>query len=423
MAEEELSANALVDAKNEYTKLLTSYLTPCITEGFISLYEDAKNEKEEKRNDSRYDDYSEIQIFQDFIKKIPKWNQDIIDKESDRIIQRSKCDWLERLLYGVFVSNAKVLSIVRIQPKKDDKMKLKIPKLRNFIHKSYIECGRELYKVAYLFDDEDITTIEKQKNVRDINSIVRDGIVEAVRKLLPIQDILKDCIGNIGGENTTIQSETTDNGNSEDMFRKFTNSNKLKNGIDEIHSDNEKKLENDNQSIISLAREQCEDSIVSHKSTNSLKKEDSIISHKSSGSSPKKERQNIEQTGTEPVNEYKLKYENTVFPEQKDESLVSFKDDSQSVISHLETSVVSQQSEISNISKISEITNPNTKNMRIGSSIIRNKDRRKMMVQEQMKQMKKKEPNVEKVKRIHDDNEIISYDLPDYVQEEYISDN
>ncbi len=423
MVEEELSANALVDAKNEYTKLLTSYLTPCITEGFISLYEDAKNEKEEKRNDSRYDDYSEIQIFQDFIKKIPKWNQDIIDKESDRIIQRSKCDWLERLLYGVFVSNAKVLSIVRIQPKKDDKMKLKIPKLRNFIHKSYIECGRELYKVAYLFDDEDITTIEKQKNVRDINSIVRDGIVEAVRKLLPIQDILKDCIGNIGGENTTIQSETTDNGNSEDMFRKFTNSNKLKNGIDEIHSDNEKKLENDNQSIISLAREQCEDSIVSHKSTNSLKKEDSIISHKSSGSSPKKERQNIEQTGTEPVNEYKLKYENTVFPEQKDESLVSFKDDSQSVISHLETSVVSQQSEISNISKISEITNPNTKNMRIGSSIIRNKDRRKMMVQEQMKQMKKKEPNVEKVKRIHDDNEIISYDLPDYVQEEYISDN
>ena len=210
MAEEELSANALVDAKNEYTKLLTSYLTPCITEGFISLYDDAKTEKEEKQHDSRYDDYSDIQIFQDFIKKIPKWNQDIIDKESDRIIQRSKCDWLDRLLYGVFVSNAKVLSIVRIQPKNNDKMKLKIPKLRNFIHKCYVECGRELYKVAYLFDDEDITSIEKQKNVRDINSIVRDGVVEAVRKLLPIQDILKDCIGNIGGENTmnsTIQSD------------------------------------------------------------------------------------------------------------------------------------------------------------------------------------------------------------------------
>ena len=432
MAEEELSANALVDAKNEYTKLLTSYLTPCITEGFISLYDDAKNEKEEKRNDSRYDDYSEIQIFQDFIKKIPKWNQDIIDKESDRIIQRSKCDWLDRLLYGVFVSNAKVLSIVRIQPKKDDKMRLKIPKLRNFVHKCYVECGRELYKVAYLFDDEDITSIEKQKNIRDINSIVREGVIEAVRRLLPIQDILKDCIGNIGGENTmnsTIQSEATggDGRDSEDIFRKFTSSNKLKKGIEEIHSETEGLFEGEeSESIVSAVEKgQREESVVSHRSTHSLKKEkeedsiisqksarslkkekdeESVISQKSSRSSSKKERQ-IEKKGSEPEKE------SAVIPEQKEESLVSIKDESQSVIPHQqETSVVSHQS---------ERTNPNIKKIRPPSTIIRNKDRRKMMEQEQ----RKREPTVEKVERTHDNDEIISYDLQDYVEEEYISEN
>lgn len=440
MAEEELSANALVDAKNEYTKLLTSYLTPCITEGFISLYEDAKNEKEEKRNDSRYDDYSEIQIFQDFIKKIPKWNQDIIDKESDRIIQRSKCDWLDRLLYGVFVSNAKVLSIVRIQPKKDDKMRLKIPKLRNFVHKCYVECGRELYKVAYLFDDEDITSIEKQKNIRDINSIVREGVIEAVRRLLPIQDILKDCIGNIGGENTmnsTIQSEATggDGRESEDIFRKFTSSNKLKKGIEEIHSETEGLFEGEeSESIVSavekgqredsvvshmssssLKKEKEEDSIISQKSARSLKKEkdeESVISQKSSRSSSKKERQ-IEKTGSEPENERRLKEESTVIPEQKEESLVSIKDKSQSVVHHQETSVLSQRSEMS------ERTNPNIKKIRPPSTIIRNKDRRKMMEQEQ----RKREPTVEKMERTRDNDEIISYDLQDYVEEEYISDN
>ena len=440
MAEEELSANALVDAKNEYTKLLTSYLTPCITEGFISLYEDAKNEKEEKRNDSRYDDYSEIQIFQDFIKKIPKWNQDIIDKESDRIIQRSKCDWLDRLLYGVFVSNAKVLSIVRIQPKKDDKMRLKIPKLRNFVHKCYVECGRELYKVAYLFDDEDITSIEKQKNIRDINSIVREGVIEAVRRLLPIQDILKDCIGNIGGENTmnsTIQSEATggDGRDSEDIFRKFTSSNKLKKGIEEIHSETEGLFEGEeSESIVSavengqqeesvishmlsssLKKEKEEDSIISQKSARSLKKEkdeESVISQKSSRSSSKKERQ-IEKTGSEPENERRLKEESTVIPEQKEESLVSIKDESQSVVHHQETSVLSQRSEMS------ERTNPNIKKIRPPSTIIRNKDRRKMMEQEQ----RKREPTVEKMERTRDNDEIISYDLQDYVEEEYISDN
>lgn len=431
MAEEELSANALVDAKNEYTKLLTSYLTPCITEGFISLYDDAKNEKEEKKKDSRYDDYSEIQIFQDFIKKIPKWNQDIIDKESERIVQKSKCEWLDRLLYGVFVSNAKVLSIVRIQPKNNDKMRLKIPKLRNFIHRCYIECGRELYKVAYLFDDEDITSIEKQKNVRDINSIVREGVVEAVRKLLPIQDILKDCIGNIGGENT-LQSEATANGgDSEELFRKFTSSNKLKKGIEEIHSETEGLLEmEDSESEESLAQEQLEESIVSQKSArSSSKKEESVVSHRSTRSLKKEEESVIshkstrsssqmEQKGSAPEKERMLKEEIAVFPEQKEESLVSRKDESQSVVSYKETSVVSHRSEISNVSKTSEITNPMIKKIRT-SSIIRNKDRRKMIEQEQ----KKREPTVEKVERTRDNDEIISYDLQDYVQEEYISDN
>ena len=445
MAEEELSANALVDAKNEYTKLLTSYLTPCITEGFISLYEDAKNEKEEKRKDSRYDDYSEIQIFQDFIKKIPKWNQDIIDKESDRIIQRSKCDWLERLLYGVFVSNAKVLSIVRIQPKKDDKMRLKIPKLRNFIHKCYVECGRELYKVAYLFDDEDITSIEKQKNVRDINSIVREGVIEAVRKLLPIQDILKDCIGNIGGENTmnsTIQSETTGGGDSEELFRKFASSNKMKKGIEEIHSETEGLLEEESQSVVSAVERGAEESFVSQKSSRSLKKgekEESVVSHRSA-SSLRKEKDNDDEedeesyvskrssrssSKKEPKPEKEpmmVKEESAVIPEQKEESLVSLKEESQSVAHHQETSVVSHRSEMSNVSKVSERTNPSIKKIRT-SSIIRNKDRRRME-QEQLEQMRRKlEPNVEKVERTRDENEIISYDLQDYVQEEYISDN
>ena len=42
-----------------------------------------------------------------------------------------------------------------------------------------------------------------------------------------------------------------------------------------------------------------------------------------------------------------------------------------------------------------------------------------MMEQEQ----RKREPTVEKLERTRDENEIISYDLQDYVEEEYISDN
>jgi hypothetical protein len=137
-------------------------------------------------------------------------------------------------------------------------------------------------------------------------------------------------------------------------------------------------------------------------------KEESVVSHRSDRSSSKKE--------------LKPEKESTVIPEQKEESLVSLKEESQSVAHHQETSVVSHRSEISNVSKVSERTIPTIKKIRM-SSIVRNKERRKME-QEQLEQMRRKrEPNVEKVERTRDDDEIISYDLQDYVQEEYISDN
>ena len=240
MEESGFSINLLA-AKNEYTKILTGYLIPLITEGFISMYDESQSEIELKKKlkDQRYTDYSELQIFQDKLRKIPKWNQDLIDTETKRIIISSKCKCFEKLLSAIFISNINVLSTIRIQPIKG-LLKIKVPKLKSFIHKCYIECSRELYKVAYLFDNEDITNIEKQKNIRDINKIVKNGIIEAVRKLLPIHDILKSCIGDIGSDiESDNDEEDTDSKQTEKMFQKFANNTKLREGIKQIHSEDE----------------------------------------------------------------------------------------------------------------------------------------------------------------------------------------
>lgn len=231
---EEVSINVLVDAKTEYTKQLTNILTPLLLEGFNSLYEEAVQFKETTKNPD-YDNYSELQIFQDYLRKIPKWNQDIIDTETNRIISKSKCEWLEDLLAAVFISNAKILSVVRLK-NPDHKMNLKIPKLRNFIHKCYVECSREIYKNVYLFDNEEITTIDKQKNVRDITNIIKEGIIESVRKSLPVQEIIKTYLGKIyDDEDTETFLET---GFEEGMFKDFAK-NTLRNSVQEIHSDEE----------------------------------------------------------------------------------------------------------------------------------------------------------------------------------------
>jgi len=115
-------------------------------------------------------------------------------------------------------------------------MNLKIPKLRNFIHKCYVECSREIYKNVYLFDNEEITTIDKQKNVRDITNIIKEGIIESVRKSLPVQEIIKTYLGKIyDDEDTETFLET---GFEEGMFKDFAK-NTLRNSVQEIHSDEE----------------------------------------------------------------------------------------------------------------------------------------------------------------------------------------
>ena len=78
---------------------------------------------------------------------------------------------------------------------------------------------------------------------------------------------------------------------------------------------------------------------------------------------------------------------------------------------------------MSNVSKTSEKSkhlDPNIKKIRT-NGIIRNKDRRKMLEQ---KEQKDQQYNIEKIDMsLYDDNEIISHNEEEYVEEEYISDN
>ena len=254
---EETSINALVDAKTEYTKQLTGILSPLIYEGFQSIYNEA-NEIKENTEDPRYDDFSNLKIFQDFLRKIPKWNQDIIDTETERIIQKTNCKWLEKLIGAVFISNAKVLSTIRTQ-NFDQKMKLEIPNTSRFIHKCYIEAGREFYRNVYLFDDDDISPYDKQKNIRECLSIIKDSIQEAIRRLLPVQEIIKTYLGNVysnADDDISVQSEQFMN-ETLDKYADATLKENMMTQIEERESDNDEEVfeqfsprkENENQQM------------------------------------------------------------------------------------------------------------------------------------------------------------------------------
>ena len=78
---------------------LTRTLIPHIADGLWSVYDNAKSACERNGQPEKT-----LQTFQNLLTRIPQWNVETLDKEVDRIAIASKCDYIEDLLLGVFVS-------------------------------------------------------------------------------------------------------------------------------------------------------------------------------------------------------------------------------------------------------------------------------------------------------------------------------
>ena len=48
---------------------------------------------------------------------------------------------------------------------------------------------------AYLYDDEQITDSEYQRNIRDIETLINDAIDITIRNALPIRNLLEEYLG------------------------------------------------------------------------------------------------------------------------------------------------------------------------------------------------------------------------------------
>lgn len=181
-------SNLLVETKNEYTIRLVNILNPLIFEGLVSVYNDAKKAA---------CDGDVLKVFQSFLRQIPKWNQELIEQETSRIINASKSyDWLNDLIKATLKAN---LVILMHNPTCNKQVKIDQSYYQNirtseFIHKVYIECARELWNNPYLMYHS-YPPLEIKRNQRDTICIIKDAIKEAIRKLLPVKHILQTYLG------------------------------------------------------------------------------------------------------------------------------------------------------------------------------------------------------------------------------------
>ena len=181
---DDYNVDILSQAKSEYSANLVNIIIPLIIEGFKSIFKEAWQLCITNDEDSKY-----LMTFQNFLTRVPKWNQSIIEDETKRILDKSKCSYLEDLLTCVYITQLKILTSIRVSSKQK-KIDIDIPKLSEFIHKVYIACARKIYSNVYLFEEE-ILPLQKQKNMRECELICKECMLNVIRESMPVEKILR----------------------------------------------------------------------------------------------------------------------------------------------------------------------------------------------------------------------------------------
>lgn len=173
------------EARQEYTKQLSQHLKQPYLRFFLDLLEQSKQETKDQPR--RF-----LWQFQTHLKEIRDWNADKADREINKIQTASGCDFLEELLTAIFIAHTKVLTSIRLSVKKK-KINIVVPKLVHFLFRALTECADLLWSSAFLFRD-DITPIEKQQNMRQVEGLILEGFQQGIRSLLPVKSILRDLV-------------------------------------------------------------------------------------------------------------------------------------------------------------------------------------------------------------------------------------
>ena len=180
-------ANVYSDARSEYTKQLCGILIPSYFQFYLSILEKARAEAT-KMNDPK----KLLWHFQTFLNEIPDWNMEKVNTEISQLQNGCGCDYLEDLLTAVFIAHTKVLTAIRVSAKQK-KVQITVPKVEHFLFKVLCETSKLLWGSSFLFR-ENITAIEKQQNYRSVETLLGEGILQAVRSMVPVKNILRDFV-------------------------------------------------------------------------------------------------------------------------------------------------------------------------------------------------------------------------------------
>ena len=226
MEGQDTSAAVYSEAKSEYTKQLVFNFQPVLLRFFLDRYTESKASPLVTSKAK-----SALSEFQDSLSQIPEWNIDKVQRETGTLLEAVHCDYIDDLITAVFIAHTKILSAIRLHAKPRRRIQITVPKPDHFMHRAMSECSRLLWSNIYLFSDS-VSSLERQKYMTDVNRFLEEGILQAIRNLLPVKSILRDSlqddeddaiqITNIGLEkDTPTADKSTDDDKADDKVKKL----------------------------------------------------------------------------------------------------------------------------------------------------------------------------------------------------------
>lgn len=161
-------------------------LIPHVADGLWSIYDNAlkacqRNAQPEKT----------LQTFQNLLTRIPHWTEETLAKEVERIEVASKCDYIEDLLLGVFVSYIRAFASLQQSDALHVEIPFERPPLPKFIQAYYIASARKCWAAAYLFKTIGVSSEQQARNRRDIEALLETALSEVIDSFIPWRDISK----------------------------------------------------------------------------------------------------------------------------------------------------------------------------------------------------------------------------------------
>jgi hypothetical protein len=163
---------------------LTRVLVPHVADGLWSIYENAKTACERNKQPEKT-----LQTFQNLLTSVTKWTPETLKKEVERIITASKCDYIEDLLLGVFVSYIRAFASLQQNEATHVNIEFERPSLETFVHNFYVVSARKCWTQAYLFNTIQVPSTQQARNRRDIETMLDSTIGEVVDSFIPWRGI------------------------------------------------------------------------------------------------------------------------------------------------------------------------------------------------------------------------------------------